>query len=166
VHFISIGYGVGSATTEDWQKGALGHYERVMNLAAQLRGRVTFGAAVIMLGITDRHLPLARQNGFATNLAKIAADVRADLATPDLPILHTDYEMEATEDLAPDGEVGLRFIPQIRSLPDRISRCAIVPTNGLGMQDDHHFDMAGQKDWSDRAMQILVDKGWAPWPAR
>jgi hypothetical protein len=164
VHFISIGYGIGSATSEDWQKGALGHYERVMNLAAQLRGRVTFGAAVIMLGITDRHLPLARQNGFAANVAKIAADVRADLGTPDLPILHTDYEMESTEDLAPTGEVGMRFIPQIRSLPMRIARCAIVPTDGLGMQDDHHFDMAGQKDWSDRAMQILVDKNWAPWP--
>jgi hypothetical protein len=164
VHFISIGYGVGSATSEDWQKGALGHYERVMNLAVQLRGRVTFGAAVIMLGITDRHLPLVRQNGFAANVAKIAADVRADLGVPELPILHSDYEMESTEDLSPTGEVGMRFIPQIRALPMRITRCALIPTDGLGMQDDHHFDMAGQKDWSDRAMQILVDRAWAPWP--
>jgi hypothetical protein len=164
VHFISIGYGVGSATSEDWQKGALGHYERVMNLAVQLRGRVTFGAAVIMLGITDRHLPLARQNGFAANVAKIAASIRADLGVPDLPILHTDYEMEATEDLSPDGEVGMRFIPQIRALPMQITRCALVPTDNLGMEDDHHFDMTGQKDWSDRAMQILVDRNWAPWP--
>jgi hypothetical protein len=62
------------------------------------------------------------------------------------------------------GEVGMRFIPQIRALPMRITRCALIPTDGLGMQDDHHFDMAGQKDWSDRAMQILVDRAWAPWP--
>jgi hypothetical protein len=162
VHFISIGLGVGSATTQDWSKGGL-YYGNVVNLAAQLRGRVTFGAAVIMLGITDRHLPLAQQGGFADRLAKIAADLRADLATPDLPILHTDYEMESTGDLGPDSEVGLRFIPQMRSLPERIARCALVPTDGLGMQDDHHFDMAGQKDWSDRAMQILVDRKWAPW---
>jgi hypothetical protein len=163
VHVISIGLGVGSATTQDWSKGGL-YYGNVVNLAAQLRGRVTFGAAAIMLGITDRHLPLAQQGGFADRLAKIAADLRADLATPDLPILHTDYEMESTGDLGPDSEVGLRFIPQMRSLPERIARCALVPTDGLGMQDDHHFDMAGQKDWSDRAMQILVDRAWAPWP--
>jgi Carbohydrate esterase, sialic acid-specific acetylesterase len=162
VHFISIGLGVGSATTQDWSKGGL-YYGNVVNLAAQLRGRVTFGAAVIMLGITDRHLPLAQQGGFADRLAKIAADLRADLGTPDLAILHTDYEMESTGELGPESEVGLRFIPQIRSLPERIARCAVVPTDGLGMQDDHHFDMAGQKDWSDRAMQILVDRKWAPW---
>jgi hypothetical protein len=165
IHFISIGFGVGSATTEDWSKGGL-YYSRVVDLAVQLRGRVTFAAAVIMLGITDRHMPLAEQGGFADRLSKIAADLRADLGTPDLPILHTDYEMEASGELAPDSEVGLRFTPQIRTLPGRITRCALVPTDGLGMQDDHHFDMAGQKEWSDRAMKILVDKGWAPWPAR
>ena len=97
-------------------------------------------------------------------MAKIAADIRADLGVPDLPILHTDYEMESTEDLAPDSAVGMRFIPQIRALPMQITRCALIPTDDLGMQDDHHFDMAGQKDWSDRAMQILVDRAWAPWP--
>lgn len=162
-HFISIGLGVGSATTQDWSKGGL-HYGRVVNLAAELKGKVTFGAAVVMLGITDRHMPLADQPGFAERMTKIAADLRADLETPDLPILHTDYEMESTGDLAPDSEVGLRFRPLILMLPELISRCAIVPTDDLGMQDDHHFDMAGHKDWADRAIQILVEKAWAPWP--
>lgn len=165
IHFISIGLGVGSATTQDWSKGGL-HYSRVMDVAVQLKGKVTFAAAVIMLGITDRHMPLAQQSGFADRVTRIAADVRADLATPDLPILHTDYEVESTGDLAVDGEVGMRFRPLILTLPMRIPRCAIIPTDGLGMEDDHHFNMAGQKDWSDRAMKILVDKGWAPWPAR
>ena len=162
-HFISVGLGVGSATTLHWSKGGP-HYERVVNLATELKGRVTFGAAVVMLGITDRHMPLAQQPGFAERVTEIAADLRADLETPDLPILHTDYEMESTGDLAPDSEVGLRFRPLILMLPELIDRCAIVPTDGLGMQDDHHFDMAGQKEWADRTMRILVDKGWAPWP--
>ena len=163
-HFISIGLGVGSATTQDWSKGGL-HYSRVVDLAVQLKGRVTFGAAVVMLGITDRHMPAAQQPGFADRMVKIAADLRADLATPDLAILHTDYEMESTGELSADSPVGRLFRPLMLSLPDRISRCAIVPTEMLGMQDDHHFNMAGQKDWSDRTIKILVDRGWAPWPA-
>ena len=162
-HFVSIGLGVGSATSQDWSKGGL-YYSGVMDLATQLRGRVTFGAAVVMLGITDRHLPLAQQPGFADRVTKIAGDVRADLALPDLPFLHTDYEMESTGELAADSEVGRRFRPLILSLPDRISRSAIVPTDMLGMEDDHHFNLSGQKDWSDRTIRILVDRGWAPWP--
>jgi hypothetical protein len=162
-HFISIGLGVGSSTSQDWSKGGL-HYARVMDLAREVKDRVTFAAAVVMLGITDRHMPEAAQPGFADRVTQIAADVRADLGLPDLPILHTDYEVESTGELAADSVVGMRFRPLILTLPERIERCAIVPTDDLGMQDDHHFDMAGQKDWSDRAMQILVDRAWAPWP--
>jgi hypothetical protein len=161
-HFISIGLGIGSATSQDYSKGGL-YYSEVVDRARALQGRVTFGAAVVMLGITDRHMPLALQPGFADRMAKLIADLRADLAAPQLPVLHTDYEMEATGTLAPDSEVGQRFRPLILSLPMRISRCAIVPTDGVGMQDDHHFNLAGQKLWSERAIQILVDRGWAPW---
>lgn len=164
-HFISVGLGVGSATTQDWSKGAL-YYEDVIDVAAQLRGRVTFGAAAIMLGITDRHLPLAQQGGFADRLQKIVSDLRADLGVADLPVLHTDYEVESTGDLAVDGEVGMRFRPQILSLPMRVNRLAIVPTDMTGMEDDHHFNLAGHKLWADRAIQILVDRGWAAWPKR
>jgi hypothetical protein len=161
-HFISIGLGVGSATTQDWSKGGL-YYNDFVARASQLRGRVTFGAAVVMLGITDRHLPQAQQGGFADRMVKIAADLRADLGTPNLPVLHTDYEMESTGSLAADSPVGRFFRPLMLTLPMRIPNLAIVPTDMTGMEDDHHFNLAGQKLWADRAIQILVDKGWAPW---
>jgi hypothetical protein len=163
-HFISVGLGVGSATTQDYTKGGL-YYSDVVDRALQLKDRATFGAAVVMLGITDRHMPMALQAGFADRVVKIIADLRADLGMPQLPVLHTDYEMEATGTLAPTTDVGLLFRPLILSLPKRITRCAIIPTTGLGMEDDHHFNLAGQKLWSERAIQILVDKQWAPWPA-
>jgi hypothetical protein len=31
------------------------------------------------------------------------------------------------------------------------------------MQDDHHFDFDGHKLWISRVLQIMKDKGWAPW---
>jgi hypothetical protein len=161
-HFISIGLGVGSSTTQDWSKGGL-YYDDYVNLAKQLKGQVTYGAAVIMLGITDRHLPTAQQGGFADRLVKIAADLRSDLGEPELPILHTAYEVEASGELALAGPVGQLFSPLIEMLPSRIKTCAIVPTDKAGMEDDHHFNLAGQKLFADRAIQILVDRSWTRW---
>jgi hypothetical protein len=164
-HFISVGLGVGSATTVDWSKGGL-YYDDYVNLIKELKGNVTFGAAVIMLGITDRHLPAAQQGGFTDRLVKIVSDLRADLGEPNLPVLHTAYEAEATGELALAGPVGQFFSPLMENLPKRIMNCALVPTNGTGMEDDHHFNMAGQKLFADRAIQILIDKGWARWPKK
>jgi hypothetical protein len=164
-HFISVGLGIGSATTVDWSKGGL-YYDDYVNLIKELKGNVTFGAAVIMLGITDRHLPAAQQGGFTDRVVKIVSDLRADLGEPNLPVLHTAYEAEATGELALAGPVGQFFSPLMENLPKRIANCALVPTNGTGMEDDHHFNMAGQKLFADRAIQILIDKGWARWPKK
>jgi hypothetical protein len=164
-HFISVGLGVGSATTVDWSKGGL-YYDDYVNTIKELKGNVTFGAAVIMLGITDRHLPASQQGGFTDRLVKIVSDLRADLGEPELPVLHTAYEAEATGELALAGPVGQFFSPLMENLPKRITNCALVPTNGTGMEDDHHFNLAGQKLFADRAIQILVDKGWARWPKK
>jgi hypothetical protein len=38
-----------------------------------------------------------------------------------------------------------------------------VPTDGLAMQDDHHFNFDGHKVWHGRVLQIMKDKGWFPW---
>ena len=56
-----------------------------MNRAMQLKGKVTFAGMFIMMGITDRHMPLHEQGGFADRMAKIIADIRADLGEPNLP---------------------------------------------------------------------------------
>lgn len=162
-HFISIGRGVGSATSVDWSKGGL-HYSSVVNLATQLKGKVTFGVAAIMLGITERHLPASQQNAFPDRLAKIVSDLRGDLETPDLPVVHTDYEVESTGEFAPNGAVATKFRPMILSLPSKVMKLEIVPTDGTGMEDDHHFNLEGHKLWADRAIKIVLDKNWNVWP--
>jgi hypothetical protein len=53
--------------------------------------------------------------------------------------------------------------PLMLSLPTRITRCAIIPTDMLDMHDDHHFSMAGHKLWAERGVGIMADKGWFPW---
>jgi hypothetical protein len=31
------------------------------------------------------------------------------------------------------------------------------------MQDDHHFDMQGHKDWAARVVMLMQSKGWWKW---
>jgi hypothetical protein len=158
-HFISIARGKGSATTADFLKGSL-YYSSFMTRALELRGRVTFGAVFIMLGITDRHMPLAQQGGFPDRVATLVADIRRDLEVPDLPVLHTDYEVESTGTLSVDSEFARRIRPLILSLPMRIPHLSIVPTDGAELEDDHHFTMAGHKLWAERAIHLLGPRSW------
>jgi len=44
-----------------------------------------------------------------------------------------------------------------------VSNSVLVPTNGTGMQDDHHFNYLGHKLWTGRVVQLMKDKGWFPW---
>jgi Carbohydrate esterase, sialic acid-specific acetylesterase len=163
VQFISIGYGKGSATTEDYAPGGT-YYTAFMTWAKALKGNVTFGAIVIMLGITDgEHLPSADVPGFPMRVSQIVSSIRSDLGEPNLPVLFCDYEQNATGTLAPTGSVGMVMQPLIRMLPGMISNLVLVPTDGLEMQDDHHFDMQGHKDWSDRVVMLMKSNGWYHW---
>jgi len=143
-------------------KGGL-YYSTIVDPAKELKGKVTFGAIFTMLGITDRHLPTSQQGGLADRMVSIAADIRADLDEPNLPMLNSDYEVEATGSLAVTGPIGMKFRPQILTLPTRIPNSVLIPTDKLELQDDHHFTMQGHKDWADRGLQLMVDKGWFPW---
>jgi Carbohydrate esterase, sialic acid-specific acetylesterase len=163
-HFISIGRGVGSATTEEYLKGSL-YYSTFMNLALQLKGKVTFAGMFVMMGITDRHMPMAQQGGFADRMSRIVADVRADLGEPNLPVLHTDYEVTSTGDLSVTSAFGRRIRPLMLSLPERVANLAIVPCDEIPLEDDHHFTMAGHKIWAERGVELMRTRGWLPWAA-
>ena len=46
-----------------------------------------------------------------------------------------------------------------RNDPEPRARCR--PT--APMQDDHHFDMQGHKDWGARVIMLMQSKGWWKW---
>ena len=169
--FISIGKGIGAFTSADYMKtiggvpGAL-YQEFITNKAVTLKGKVTFGAVFVMLGITERHLPTADQPGYPGRVQQIVADIRADLGEPNLPILYCDYEQNATGTLAPTGSVGVVILPMTRMLPGLISNLVLVPTVMIpraDYEDDHHFNMAGHQIWAGQAIGLMQSKGWFPW---
>ncbi|HET9954182.1 MAG TPA: sialate O-acetylesterase [Polyangiaceae bacterium] len=162
-YFVSLGYGVGSAYCSQFLRGGL-YYDEFMAGPRALKGKVTFGAIVIMLGITERHGTDQDIANYPNCINEVVTAIRTDLGEPNLPLLLCDYEMGATgSELSPTGEFGQKMIPKIHDVPNVVSRSAIVPTDGLSMQDDHHFNLDGQKEWSRRVLTTMKDKGWFPW---
>jgi hypothetical protein len=161
-YFMSLGFGKESAYCTQFLPGAL-YYDSLIKAAKAIKDRVTFGAIVIMLGITERHGTAADVTGYSDCINKLVTAVRTDVGRPDLPLLITDYEQLATGTLAVGQAFAQSIIPEIHKIPMVVSNSALVPTDALGMQDDHHFNFDGHKVWTGRVLQIMKDKGWFPW---
>lgn len=161
-YFVSLGYGKSSAYCSQFLPGSL-YYDSVMEAPLAIKDRVTFAAIVIMLGITERHGTSADITGYSSCINTLVTAIRNDVGRPDLPLLITEYEQEATPPLDVNSSFARSIIPEIRKIPSVVSNSALVPTDALGMEDDHHFDFDGHKEWTRRVLQIMQDKGWFPW---
>jgi hypothetical protein len=165
-YFVALGYGLGSAYCSQFLPGGV-LYDEAITAPKALKGKVTFGGIVIMLGITERHGTDQDISNYPNCINSLVTAVRNDVGEPNLPLLITDYEMESTgAELSPTGAFAQQIIPRIAMIPTVVSNSAIVPTEDIAMQDDHHFNLDGQKEWSRRVLDIMQQKGWFPWDGR
>ena len=164
-YFISLGYGVPSAYCSQFVPGGL-YYDKLIAAPKAIKGRVTFGAIFIYLGITERHGTASDQANFAKCINTLVTAIRKDVGEPNLPMLINDYEVEGSGEFAVGGDVANTIMPQIAKIPGTVSNSALVSAKGLGMEDDHHFNLDGHFVWVQRALMTMKDKGWFPWPAQ
>lgn len=164
-YFISLGYGVPSAYCSQFVPGGL-YYDNLIAAPKAIKGRVTFGAIFIYLGITERHGTAQDQANFANCINTLTTAIRNDVGEPNLPMLINDYEVEASGEFAVGGDVANTIMPQIAKIPTTVSNSALVSAKGLGMEDDHHFNLDGHFVWVQRALMTMQQKGWFPWPAQ
>ena len=100
-------------------------------------------------------------------MIQVVADMRASLGEPELPFLVGDYEAAALGEYIPTNPAPTIVIEQLRRVVGEVTRSALIPTEAIPMQDDHHFDLLGHRIWADRALAIVKEKGWpALGPAR
>jgi hypothetical protein len=165
-YFVGLGFGLGSAYCSQFLPGGL-LYDQAVTAPKALKGKVTFGGIVIMLGITERHGTDQDISNYPNCINSLVTAVRNDVGEPNLPLLITDYEMESTgSELSPTGAFAQQIIPRIAMIPSVVTNSALVPTTDIAMQDDHHFNLDGQKEWSRRTLEIMQQKGWFPWSSR
>jgi hypothetical protein len=165
-YFISLGYAVPSAYCSQFVPGAL-YYDKLMAAPLAIKGKVTFGAIFIYLGITERadedgHTAADTAN-FPNCINTLVTAIRKDLGVPDLPLIENNYEVEGTGEFLVGGTVYNGIFPQIQKIPTTVTNSVLIPCDGLGMEDDHHFNLDGQKTWAQRALAMMQTKGWFPW---
>jgi Carbohydrate esterase, sialic acid-specific acetylesterase len=161
-HFVSIGYGVPSGYCAQFLPGAL-HYDNLIAASKAIKGRVTFGGIFIYLGITERHGTAADLEGFPNCINTLVTAIRNDVGEPNLPALMNDYEVEGTGTFAVSGTVAKNIMPQIAKCPSVVTNFALVSADDIPMQDDHHFNLDGQRMWAQRALAKMKEKGWSFW---
>ena len=161
-YFISLGYGVPSAYCSQFVPGGL-YYDGLIAGPKAIKGRVTFGAIFIYLGITERNGMASDVNGFTNCINTLVTAIRKDVGEPNLPALMNDYEVEGKGEFAVNGAVYNAIYPQIQKCPSVVSNFTLVSAASLSMQDDHHFNFDGQRTWAQRALKMMKDKGWFPW---
>jgi hypothetical protein len=165
-YFISLGYAVPSAYCSQFVPGGL-YYDKLIAAPKAIKGKVTFGAIFIYLGITERadedgHTAADTAN-FPTCINTLVTAIRNDVGVPNLPLIENNYEVEGTGEFAVGGDVYNAIYPQIQKIPTTVSNSVLIPCDGLGMEDDHHFNLDGQFTWVQRAMATMQTKGWFPW---
>jgi hypothetical protein len=161
-YFISLGFGYPSAYCSQFLPSGL-YYDQLIAAALAIKDRVTFGGIFIYLGITERHGSEADRSGFPNCVNELTTAIRNDVGVPDLPMLINDYEVEGTGEFRVGGEVANAIIPQIARIPSTVTNSALVSAAGLGMQDNHHFNLDGHRVWVQRALATMQEKSWFPW---
>lgn len=161
-YFVSLGFGMASAYCSQFLPGAL-YYDQLIAAPKAIKGRVTFGGIFIYLGITERHGTESDRTGFAQCINSLVTAIRTDVGVPDLPVLLNDYEVGGSGEFVVGGEVYTAIKPQIDECPKVVSNLALVSCEGIGMQDDHHFNLDGQRTWAQRALETMKTKGWFKW---
>jgi hypothetical protein len=160
-YFLSLGFAHGGATCVQFTPGQP-YAEEITKSALAIKDRVTFAAIVVMLGVIE-----GQKRGGPETLpdcfVKLASAVREAVGRPDLPLLFSGYEVEATGRYAVDQERPQQVVAALAEVPGLVPHSALVPADGLAMQDDHHFDLTGHKLWTKRLLDIMQAKGWFPW---
>ena len=169
-YFVTIPFAQSSAYCSQFLPNAL-YYNQVITGAKELKGKVTFAAIVILLGITERHGTQADINNYPQCINTLVTDIRNDLGEPNLPLLLNDYEMGTTGPLVPTSAFAMAIRPKILMVPSVVSRSAIIPTDNpfVQDQDDNAANSTsptrpdGHKERIRAALTTKKEKGRFPW---
>jgi Carbohydrate esterase, sialic acid-specific acetylesterase len=164
-YIISIGNGQSlnnGGGCFNFRKGGL-YFPQVMERAGELKGKATFAGVFAMFGYDGRTNPRAQNGGYLECLKGLAADYRAELGEPNLPFAFGDYERGAKDGFSPTCCGAPQVIAQLAKVPEAIPHAILVSSEGVPMQDNHHYNMAGHKLWSERAFARLAELDLLPW---
>jgi hypothetical protein len=119
----------------------------MLDALARIKGSVTLGGILCMLGVCDAYTKSASQQ-FRANMARTVKAFRDSLGEPSLPFLIGEFE----DGGPPDNSHPYWHIVQqeIDSIPGCMPYSAIVSSDSLTYRDLWHYDTGGIHTWAQR----------------
>ncbi|MBN1759841.1 MAG: hypothetical protein JW863_16055 [Chitinispirillaceae bacterium] len=160
----SNGSNVPSEENRYWRDAQL--FDEIISAAREVAEEATLGGVLCMLGSIEatRAADVTGCENFSNDIAEMARDMRDSLGIPGLSFIVADYEKGASGDFDTDLEWPAIIAGQLDSVPSKLSNCVLVNSEDIPLMDDHHFTIAGQKEWVRRAADSLHEKNFFPPP--
>jgi hypothetical protein len=140
-------------------------YQQAVDAVKAVQPDVTVGGILCMLGTVDAtRTSQAVCEAFSDDITQLVKDLRADLGLPNLPFLMGAYEAGASGDFAISKPWPGIVDAQIKLIPSKLTRSAVVDSKGITMLDDHHYvaNGSGQPLWASRAVALIQTNNWFP----
>ena len=163
-YFLSLGYGHGGASCIHFTPG-WPYWDELIKSAVDVKDSVTFAAIVVMLGVVESQSTpeMDTTRSLPDCYVQLAKAVREAVGQPELPMLFSGHEVEGTGTFAGDQDGPQRAMMELAKVPSLVPNSALVPADGVAMQDTHHFNLAGHMLWTRRVLDIMQARGWFPW---
>ena len=157
------GSGLPAEANRYWKGATL--YAELIKSGLEVKGQVTFGGILCMLGSVEAtRTPEEVCRAFSDDAAAMVKDFRLELGVPNLPFIMGEYEAGASAEFALSQPLPAIVDQQIRLIPSKLPLSATVNSRSIPMKDNHHYALAGEKEWANRVVAIITDKGWLPPP--
>jgi Carbohydrate esterase, sialic acid-specific acetylesterase len=144
--------------------GDLDLYSEMVTALDLIKGNVTFGGIVCMLGIPEAVLATDSVcTNFSNDIAIMVQQFRDTLRLPDLPFLMGGFERDAPE-FKTTVSYSKLIDSQTNLVPGKVTVSAIIPSDSLAYTDRWHYTYPSYEIWTQRAVDIIKSHGWYPAP--
>jgi hypothetical protein len=142
--------------------GTLDLFSEMVEALNLIKGKVTFGGIICMLGVSEAvNSPDSVCRSFSNDIALMVKEFRDTLGLPELPFLIGAFERDGPDvkTLAPhwpvvDSETNL--------VPSKVAISGIVPSDSLTYFDRWHYTYPAYEIWTQRAIDTIKAHRWFP----
>lgn len=164
-HFGWMGTAASSLMIRDYHKGK-SRFNLAASYASKAKKVGTLGGVLTMLGMQEARESKSSESqarAVCEDFKKLIDGFRAEVGIGDLPFLLGRYEENSPRAKAGGADARWKniVIREIREVPSKVSRTAVIESDGP-YDDDHHFSYEGHKRWSQKGAGIINNKNWMP----
>ena len=142
--------------------GALDLFAEMVQALNLIKGNVTFGGIICMLGVGEAvNATDSVCRNFSNDIALMVSQFRDTLGLPGLPFLIGAFERDGPDvkTLAPHWQV---VDSETNLVPLKVAISGIVPSDSLTYFDRWHYTYPAYEIWTQRAIDTIKARHWYP----